>query len=42
MAAFAGIPLDADIEVQPLDFELNLSTLRVDNLYRCRRAGKEF
>ena len=42
MAAFAGIPLDADIEVQPLDRELNLSTLRVDNLYRCRQAGKEF
>lgn len=42
MAAFAGIPLDADIEVQAVDRELNLSTLRVDNLYRCRQAGTEF
>jgi hypothetical protein len=42
MAAFAGIPLDADIEVQAVDRELNLTTLRVDNLYRCRQAGTEF
>ena len=42
LAAFADIPLDADIEVLTLDRELNLSTLRVDNLYRCRQAGKEF
>jgi hypothetical protein len=34
--------LDADIEVQPVDRELNLSTLQVDNLYRCRQAGEEF
>jgi hypothetical protein len=42
MAAFAGIPLDADIEVQAVDRELNLTTLRVDNLYRCRQDGNEF
>ena len=42
MAAFAAIPLDDDIEVQPLDRELNLSTLRIDNLYRRRRTGEEF
>ncbi|MFN0100975.1 MAG: hypothetical protein ACKV2U_02675 [Bryobacteraceae bacterium] len=42
MAAFAGIPLDADIEVQPVDRELNISTLRVDNLCRCRQDGVEF
>jgi len=42
MAAFAGIPLDIEMEVQSLDRELNLSTLRVDNLYRCRQADEEF
>lgn len=42
LAAFANIPLDAEIEVEPADRELNLSTLKVDNLYRCRRNGAEF
>ena len=42
LAAFAGIPLDAIIDVEPADRELNLSTLRVDNLYRCRQNGVEF
>ena len=42
LAAFAGIPLDANIDVEPVDRELNLSTLRVDNLYRCRQNGFEF
>ena len=42
LAAFAGIPLDANIDVEPVDRELNLSTLRVDNLYRCRQKGAEF
>ncbi|MBI2686746.1 MAG: hypothetical protein HYX27_10555 [Acidobacteria bacterium] len=42
LAAFAGIPLEAEIEVEPADRELNLPTLRVDNLYRCRQNGDEF
>jgi hypothetical protein len=42
MAAFAGIPLEAEVEVQPADRELNVPTLRVDNLYRCRQDGEEF
>lgn len=42
MAAFAGIPLDLEMEVQALDRELNLTTLRVDNLYRCKQATEEF
>ena len=42
IAAFAGIPLDAEMEVQSLDRELNLSTLRADSLYRCRQPGEEF
>ena len=42
MAAFAAIPLDDDIEVQPLDRELNLFTQRVEKLYRRRRTGEEF
>ena len=42
IAAFAGIPLDAEMEVQSLDRELNLSTLRADNLHRCRQTGDEF
>ena len=42
LAAFAGIPLDAVIDVETVDRELNLSTLHVDNLYRCRQDGVEF
>ena len=42
LPAFAGIPLDAVIDVETLDRELNLSTLHVDNLYRCRQDGVEF
>jgi len=42
LAVFAGIPLDADIEVETVDRELNVPTLRVDNLYRCRQDGVEF
>ncbi len=42
LAAFAGIPLDAVIDVETVDRELNLSTLHVDDLYRCRRDGVEF
>ncbi|MSV31780.1 MAG: hypothetical protein EXQ57_04600 [Bryobacterales bacterium] len=42
LAAFAEIPLDAEIEVSPADRELNLSTLKVDNLYRCRQNAVEF
>jgi len=42
LAVFAGIPLDADIEVETTDRELNVETLRVDNLYRCRQNGEEF
>jgi len=42
LAVFAGIPLDADIEVTTADRELNVETMRVDNLYRCRQDGAEF
>ena len=42
LAAFGGIPLDAEIDVEPVDRELNLPTLKVDNLYRCRQNGFEF
>ena len=42
LAAFASIPLDAEIDVVPADRELNLPTLKVDNLYRCRQNGVEF
>jgi len=42
MAAFAGIPLDVEMEVRPLDRELNVTTLRVDHLYRCRQGAEEF
>ena len=42
LAAFAGIPLRADIEVEPADRELNVSTLRADSLFRCRRKGAAF
>ncbi|MBM3755545.1 MAG: hypothetical protein FJW38_16355 [Acidobacteria bacterium] len=42
LALFAGIPMTADLEVEPLDRELNVETLRADNLYRCRRRGEEF
>ena len=42
LALFAGIPLSANLVVEPLDRELNLPTLRVDNLYRCRDGPVEF
>lgn len=42
LALFAGIPLSADLVVEPLDRELNLTTLQVDNLYRCRDEQSEF
>ena len=42
LALFAGIPLSEDLEVEALDRELNVETLRADNLYRCRRRGEEF
>ena len=42
LAAFANIPLDAEIEDEPAGRELNLANLKVDNFYRCRRKGAEF
>lgn len=42
MAAFLGIPLSAKMEVAPLDRELNLPTLRTDQLFRCRTERGEF
>jgi len=42
MAAFLGIPLSLEMDVEPLDRELNLSTLRTDQLFRCRTAHDEF
>ena len=42
LALFAGIPLSEELEVEVLDRELNVETLRADNLYRCRRRGEEF
>ena len=42
LAACAEIPLDAEIDVAPVDRELNLPTLKVDNLYRCRQNAVEF
>ena len=41
LALFAGIPLSADITVEPLDRELNLPTLHADNLDRCRTGASE-
>lgn len=43
MAAFAGIPLQENLQVEPVDREINLPTIRVDNLYRCRNtSGPEY
>jgi len=42
MAAFLGIPLSLKMDVEPLDRELNLPTLRTDQLFRCRPPRDEF
>lgn len=42
LALFAGIPLSTNLDVEILDRELNLTALRVDNLYRCRDGKSEF
>lgn len=42
LALFAGISFAGRLTVESLDRELNLSTLRVDNLYRCRDRRQEF
>jgi len=35
LALFAGIPTTEDLEVEPLDCELNVETLRADNFKSC-------
>ena len=42
MAAFAGIPLEVEMEARAGGHKLNLPTLRLVNLYRCRQDGFEF
>lgn len=42
MAAFLGIPLSVKMDVEPLDRELNLPTLRADQLFHCRTPREEF
>jgi predicted transposase YdaD len=39
---FTDIEVDDTLEITPLDRELNVSALQVDNLYRCRRQTDEY
>ena len=43
LAAFAGIPLEAELRLETLNSELTQGVLRVDKLYQCERpAGEPF
>jgi hypothetical protein len=39
---FAGIPRSENLVVTPIDRELNINSLQVDNLCLCNRNGEEF
>ena len=41
LAAFAGIPLNAELRLETLNSELTQGVLRVDKLYQCERPSME-